>query len=104
MTAPIDLQLKETTPGGITSNLDGTGMTVQDLLVTSIFGQVVNTSGKFAWLSQVGGTVQFSPSATDLRADLSPYLVTVVLQDGAGKLRPYPDAEATQIRVRKARG
>jgi len=103
-TVPIDLQLKETTPAGVTSNLDGTGLTVSDLLVTSIHGPAVDTAGKFAWLSQAGGTVRFTRSATDLKADLSTYLVRVLLTDGSGKTRYYPDAEATQIRVRKARG
>lgn len=92
-------QLKETSAAGVTSNLDGTGFTVTDVLLTSIDGQPVNTTGKFGWASQGNGQVYYDPAATDFHAEKSPYRVRVKLTDGSSKIRFYPKKGTAEIIV-----
>jgi hypothetical protein len=83
--------------------LNGTGFTVTDLLITGTEGTAVDTTSKFAWAVQASGTITVSPAAGDFDAMKSPYKVRVLLTDGSGKTRYYPNGEAVGITVRKAR-
>lgn len=84
--------------------LDGTGLTVTDVLITGSDGSRVDTSSKFAWAVQADGTVQYSPAATDFDAGKSPYRIRVQLTDGNSKTRFYPNTGRAEIVVLAPRG
>lgn len=84
--------------------LVGTGLTVSDVLITGNDGSLVDTSAKFAWDDQTGGTVAYSPAATDFDAAKSPYRIRVKLTDGNGKTRFYPNTGRAEIVVLAPRG
>jgi hypothetical protein len=90
-TDPRIWQLTETSVAGVTSNLDGTGLTLSDVILTGADGEPVDTSGKFSWNSQAGGTVKYAQDAADFKALKSRYTVRVKLTDGNGKIRFYPN-------------
>jgi hypothetical protein len=97
-------QLKETTVDSSTpANLDGSGFTVADVLLTSVDGEPVDTAGKIGWSSQGDGQVYFDPAAGDFAFEKSPYRVRVKLTDGNGKIRFYPQQGTAEIRVLSAR-
>lgn len=98
-TVPLIIALSE---DGVA--LDGTGITVTDVLLTGKNGETVDTSAKFAWSVQASGTVSYSPAAADFEAEKSPYRVRVKLTDGNGKVRFYPNAERAEIVVLAPRG
>lgn len=88
---------------GEIENLDGTGFTVSDVILTSIDGTPVDTTAKFGWSSQSDGQVYYDPAASDFQADKSPYRVRVKLTDGSNKIRFYPQQGTAEIRVRAQR-
>jgi hypothetical protein len=93
-TARIVLQLQEVSTAGVLGNLDGSGFTVTDLLITTSEGQPLDTGGDFGWVSAAAGTVYYDPDATDFESAHSPYRVRVKLTDGGGKIRSYPGGVA----------
>lgn len=98
-TAPIVIPLFEDGAA-----LDGTGMTVSDVLLTGKDGTQVDTSTKFAWSVQADGTVAYSPAAADFDAEKSPYRVRMKITDGTGKVRFYPNTGTAEIKVLSPRG
>lgn len=92
-TARIVLQLQEVSTAGVTSNLNGTGFTVTDLLITTSEGQPLDTSGDFGWVSAAAGTVYYDPDASDFESAHSPYRVRVKITDGDNKIRYYPSGK-----------
>jgi hypothetical protein len=92
-TARIVLQLQEVSTAGVTSNLNGSGFTVSDLLITTNEGQPLDTGGDFGWVSAAAGTVYYDPDAADFEAAHSPYRVRVKVTDGDGKIRYYPSGK-----------
>jgi hypothetical protein len=92
-TARIVIQLQEVSAANVTGNLNGTGFTVTDLLITSNGGQPIDTSGDFGWVSAAAGTVYYDPDAGDFQAEQSPYRVRVKVTDGDGKIRSYPSGK-----------
>jgi len=97
-TDPFTLPLEE---DGVA--LNGTGFSLTDLLITGSEGTAVDTAGKFVWAVQASGTITVSPAVGDFDALKSPYKVRVLLTDGNGKTRYYPNGEVVGITVRKAR-
>jgi hypothetical protein len=91
-TARITFQLQEVSTAGVTSNLDGTGFTVSDLLLTTCDGRAVDTTSDFGWVSAAAGTVYYDPDAADFVAQFSPYRVRVKITDGDSKIRYYPSS------------
>lgn len=83
--------------------LNGTGFTVTDLLLTTVDGRTVDTSGDFDWVSAAAGTVYYDPDATDFVAEHSPYRVRVKVTDSSSKIRFYPNGKAAEIVVHPAR-
>lgn len=98
-TARIPLQLYES-PGVA---LNGTGLTLSDLLITGSDGTVVATTGDFGWVDQAAGTIYYDPDADDFVASKSPYRIRAKLTDGSGKVRHYPQGAASEMVVRTAR-
>lgn len=96
-------QLKETDSNGVTANLDGTGFTVTDVLLTSVDGQPMDTTSKFGWYNQAGGQVYYDPAVADFQTDKSPYRLRVKLTDGGGKIRFYPQQGVAEIKVNAPR-
>lgn len=84
--------------------LVGDGLDLTDVLLTGADGQAVDTASKFAWASQSGGTVRYSPAAADFEAEKSPYRIRVKLTDGNGKTRFYPNTGRAEIVVLAPRG
>lgn len=84
--------------------LDGSGLTVADVLLTGSDSQPVDTAGKFAWSVQADGTVAYSPAASDFIAAKGPYRIRVKLTDGSNKVRFYPNTGRAEIVVLAARG
>lgn len=80
--------------------LNGTGFTVSDLVIRGNDGVAVDTATDFGWVSAAAGTVYYDPDADDFVETRSPYLVTVKLTDGAGKVRYYPSGAPAEIVVR----
>lgn len=83
--------------------LDGTGMTVSDVLLTGSDGQAVDTTGKFGWATQGSGLAYFDPASADFVAGKSPYHVRVKVTDGSSKVRFYPNGGRAEIVVLAAR-
>jgi len=83
--------------------MDGTGFTVTGMLLTGIDGQIVDTAGKFGWVTQANGTVYFDPASEDFKAERSPYRARVQLTDGLGKIRSYPNDGTAEVKVRAPR-
>jgi hypothetical protein len=83
--------------------LDGTGFTVEDLLVTGNDGTVIDTTGDFGWHDQAGGKVYYDPDAADFTTAKSPFAVRAKLEDGAGKIRHYPNGAPAFLVVRDPR-
>jgi hypothetical protein len=94
-TGPLDFALST---DGIA--LDGTGFTVTLILRDRAQG-VVNVTGEIAWLAQGGGTVRYSPSVNDLKAERSPYEARFKVTDGNGKDVYFPNADPLKWVVRK---
>lgn len=84
--------------------LDGTGMTVSDVLITGHDGQAVGTAGKYGWATQASGEAYYDPAATDFVVGKSPYRVKVQVTDGNGKVRFYPNGQRAELTVLSARG
>lgn len=104
-TARVTIQLQEVSPAGVLSNLDGTGLTCSDFILTTSDGRAVDTSSDFGWVSDAAGTVYYDPDAADFVAQFSPYRVRVQLTDGSGKTRHYPSSDiGDQILVGAVRG
>lgn len=80
--------------------IDGTGLTVSDLLITGNDDTAVDTTGDFGWASAPAGTVYYDPDAADFDPAKSPYRVRVKLTDGAGKVRYYPNGAPAELVVR----
>lgn len=85
--------------GSAVADTDGTGLTVADVLLTSVDGQPVDTSGKFGWSTQASGIAYFDPAANDLKAQKSPYRVRFKLTDASAKIRFYPSHGTAEIKV-----
>jgi hypothetical protein len=78
----------------------GTGFSVTALEVTGNDGTVVTTAGDFGWADQAAGVVYYDPDANDFDAGNSPYAVRVLLTDGGGKTRHYPNGAPAFLIVR----
>ncbi|MEZ5421128.1 MAG: hypothetical protein R2708_27840 [Vicinamibacterales bacterium] len=77
---------------------DGTGLTVSALDLVDCDGTVVTPGGTVAWLTQASGTIYYDPAAADFVATKSPYRARVLVTDGAGDKRWYPnDAPAVIV-------
>jgi hypothetical protein len=98
-TARITFQLYDA-PGVA---LDGTGLTLLDLVITGNDGTAVDTVGDFGWANQAGGQIYYDPDSTDFVASKSPYRVRAQLRDGTLKTRHYPQGAASLMMVRTAR-
>lgn len=97
-TAPIILYLQEDD-----QDIDGTGLTVSDVILTGIDGQAIDTAGKFEWEEQDEGSVSYSPASSDFVPERSPYRISVKLTDGTGKVRYYPEEFTAEIVVSPVR-
>lgn len=84
-------------------NLVATGFAVSDLLITGNDGTVVDTAGRFNWVSAPAGTVYYDPVADSEVATKSPYRLRVKVTDGGGKVRYYPSGAPAEYVVRPAR-
>ena len=82
------------------SALNGTGMTVSDLIITGNDGTQVTTTDDFGWVSAAAGTVYYDPDSADFVASKSPYRVRVKIADGNSKIRYYPNGASAEIIVR----
>jgi len=91
--------LTDKTVAGVVVAVDGSGLTVADLLLTSIDGTPVNTSGKIGWDSASDGVAYFDPDATDLAAQKSPYRIRFKLTDVSSKIRFYPSHGTAEVKV-----
>lgn len=80
---------------------DGTGYTMQNLIVRAHTGRLVSTTGKFGWATQASGIAYFDPGAGDLKADESPYTVRFQVRDGSSKDVFFPNGEPDEIKVWK---
>lgn len=99
-TKEIDVQLQEKSPAGVVSNLDGSGFSATvSLYMRGVDDQLVDTTGKVAWLVQASGTVRFSPAATDLKANKIPYRLKFEVTDGSAKTRCYPQGDPLLLQV-----
>jgi hypothetical protein len=98
-TARYTFQLTETDTDGVTANLDGTGLTVNAVLIAGRDGLQVPTANKVGWLTQASGTVYLDPVSTDFSAQKSPYTVRVEIMDGNSKTRCYPDQVRAELDV-----
>ena len=78
---------------------DGTGFTVSDIRITGKDGTIVDVTGDIGWVTAASGTVYYDPDATDFDADLSPYTIHFVIQDGSGKQLSVPNGKAYELKV-----
>jgi hypothetical protein len=83
--------------------INGTGLTLTDVIITARDGTVVETTGDFGWLVQASGTIFYDPDSTDFTAGKSPYRVRAKVTDGSGKVVFFPNASADTIVVRGPR-
>ncbi len=98
-TKPVDITLYDG-EGTSQTAVVGTGLTV-DLVLRNRVGAQVNVTGEVAWLVAADGTVRYSPAASDLRADNSPYEARVKVTDSGGGVAFYPNGEPDKWIVRK---
>jgi hypothetical protein len=92
-TSPIFFYLQEDD-----EDFDATGLTLSDVLLTTLNGQAIDTAGKFS-LDTATGKVTYNPAAADFHPDLAPYRISAKVTDGAGKVRFYPEDFVAQIDV-----
>lgn len=91
-TEPIVIQLYEVNAAGVSVDLDATGFTLSDMVITANDGTLVVSTNKFDWSGDEAlGRVAFEPAANDFNAAKSPYRFRTVLIDGEGDIRSYPD-------------
>jgi hypothetical protein len=83
--------------------MDGSGITVSDLLITGRDGRPVATTGDFGWVSAAAGTVYYDPDASDFVASKSPYRIRWKLTDGSGGVAFHPEGPADTIEVSPVR-
>jgi hypothetical protein len=85
-TSPLIFQLLE--QGLIVGDL--TGVTVT-LLLTDRLGAAVSTAGKTATVSAADSTVSYTPGASDINGNLSPYRARWKLTDAQGHVSYVPN-------------
>jgi hypothetical protein len=91
-TERVIIQLSEVDADNVETDLDGTGFTLSNILVTGNDDSIVVSTSKFDWSGSAAlGRVYFEPTATDLRTAKSPYRMRVIIVDGEGDIRSYPD-------------
>ena len=81
------------------ADLNGTGMTVTDMILTGSDGGLIDTASDFGWVSDAAGTVYYDPDASDFKAERSPYKVRFEVTDGAGKKVYFSNAQPDEIKV-----
>jgi len=81
------------------SAINGTG-TTPTLVLRDRNGGTVDMTGKVAWISAAAGTVRYSPAATDLKAQLSPYEARFKVTDASSKDVFFPNGAADVWTVR----
>lgn len=98
-TKPVDVTLYDG-EGSTRAAIDGTGLTVT-MVLRDRTGAVVPVSGKVDWLVQASGTVRYSPTTDDLKAERSPYAARFKVTDSSSKDAFYPNGKADEWVVRK---
>lgn len=101
MTAPEEFVLKQGTSSTSLTAVDLTALTVE-LSLKNRLRNTVPTTGDVAIVTAASGIVKYTPDATDLDAEHSPYKAKFKVTYGDGSIRYFPQGEAMTWNVHPA--